>query len=143
MAFAATAFLMVIFLVLTAAFVSHMFGVYHAQTHGDDSTYKGYVIPASLVNAIYVVVIMILLMTGQGVSASYKVIASLIIFSGAVMEIYMTLLGGSNPYTYIDYAFAPVAYITRLYYILDLLPVLFALLTPTPSTNIQLAGKRR
>jgi hypothetical protein len=142
MAFASTAFLMVIFLVLTGAFVSHMFGVYHSQKSGDDSIYKAYVIPASLVNAIYVIVIMILLMTGQGISATYKVVASLIIFSGAIMEIYMTQLGGTNPYTYIDYGFSPIAYLTRLYYILDLLPVMFALLTPTP-TNVQLAGKRR
>ena len=142
MAFASTAFLMVIFLVLTGGFVTHMFGVYHAQISGDDSTYKAYIIPSSLINVIYVSVIMILLMTGQGISASYKIIASLIIFSGAIMEIYMTQLGDTSPYTYIDYAFSPIAYLTRLYYILDLLPVMFALLTPTP-TNIQLAGKRR
>jgi hypothetical protein len=143
MAFASTAFLMVIFLVLTGGFVTHMFGIYHAQTSGDDSMYKAYIIPASLINVIYVTVIMILLMTGQGISPSYKIIASLIIFSGTIMEIYMTQLGDTSPYTYVDYVFSPIAYLTRLYYILDLLPVMFALLTPTPTTIIQAAGKRR
>ncbi len=58
-----------------------------------------------------------------------------IIFVGTIIEIYMSILGGGVTYAYIDYAFVPITYLTRLYYIIDLL-------TTTPEELPQIGGKR-